>query len=331
MTQDAAELGALMPYERASQAYNRLAGVSISASSLRRLVDVEGTRWAEVEQQAAETAWKPPEKAAVAGPREMIEPDSPRMNMSMDGTFIYIRGEGWKEVKTATLSALVEDEVAQRRGKKGVSPERAMRLTNHSYRAGVWEVKAFEKQQWAEAKRRGVPAVKELLSINDGAVWIWRIVLTCYPQAIEIVDWWHALQRLWQVSRGVYGPESPVGTSWVKIQETALWHGDVEAVIAACQTLVPTQAEAIEYVRQSIGYFDTNRERMRYDAFRAAGYPIGSGAVEGGGCKMVVGGRMKQAGMRWSRRGARAILALRTALLSDRWHEVWAPSNRIAA
>ncbi len=329
--QDAAELGALMPYDRASHTYNRLTGVSISATSVRRIVDAEGTRWADVEQQAAETAWKPPEKEAVPAPRERVAPDSPRMNVSLDGTFINVRDEGWKEVKTSVLSAVVEDEVAEARGQDALSPKRAMHLTDHSYRAGLWDAKTLEKQQWAEAKRRGVPWVKELLSINDGAVWIWRIILTCYPHAIEIVDWWHALERLWQISRWVYGPGSPIGTAWVKIQETALWHGDVESVIAACQSLMPTQAEAVDYVRQSIGYFETNRERMRYAEFRAAGYPIGSGAVEGGGCKMVVGGRMKQAGMRWSRRGAGAVLALRTALLSGRWDEVWAPSNRIAA
>ena len=336
VVQDAAELGALMPYERASRTYNRIAGVAISANSIRRVVDVEGTGWARIEQQAAETTWKPPEKEAVPAPREMIQADSPRMNVSLDGTTIHIRGEGWKEVKTATFSALVEDEQARKRRKRrkkaaSSDSEPAVRLTQHSYRAGLWDARRFEKQQWAEAKRRGVPAAEELLSINDGAIWIWRIILTCYPQAIEIVDWWHAVERLWQVGHLVYGQDSSVGAAWVKIQETALWHGDVESVIEACQALMPARAEAIEYVRQSIGYFETNRERMRYAQFRAAGYPIGSGAVEGGGCKMVVGGRMKQAGMRWSRRGAQAVLALRTAWFSDRWDEVWARSNRSAA
>lgn len=61
---------------------------------------------------------------------------------------------------------------------------------------------------------------------------------------------------------------------------------------------------------------------MDYVRYRQAGYPVGSGSVESG-CKVVVQERMKQAGMRWSRKGAQAMLALRCVLLSDRWDEVW--------
>ena len=61
---------------------------------------------------------------------------------------------------------------------------------------------------------------------------------------------------------------------------------------------------------------------MRYPIFRQAGHPIGSGTVESA-CKVVVQERMKQAGMRWSRAGAQAMLALRSVLLSGRWQEIW--------
>ena len=61
---------------------------------------------------------------------------------------------------------------------------------------------------------------------------------------------------------------------------------------------------------------------MRYPEFRTAGCPIGSGTVESA-CKVVMQERMKQAGMRWSRTGAQAMLALRSVLLSERWQEVW--------
>ena len=62
---------------------------------------------------------------------------------------------------------------------------------------------------------------------------------------------------------------------------------------------------------------------MHYQHFRQAGYPLGSGTVEAA-CKLVMQARMKQAGMRWSRDGAQAMLALRSVLLSERWDELWA-------
>ena len=64
---------------------------------------------------------------------------------------------------------------------------------------------------------------------------------------------------------------------------------------------------------------DAISESIKYSQ---AGYPIGSGTVESA-CKVVVQQRMKQAGMRWSRSGAQTMLALRCALLSDRWHDTW--------
>jgi hypothetical protein len=89
----------------------------------------------------------------------------------------------------------------------------------------------------------------------------------------------------------------------------------------AVRQLYPKGTLMPEPVRQAIGYLFQNRRRMDYAAFRQAGYPIGSGAIESG-CKTVVQARMKQAGMRWSRQDAQAMLALRCLLLSDHWDEL---------
>jgi hypothetical protein len=70
-------------------------------------------------------------------------------------------------------------------------------------------------------------------------------------------------------------------------------------------------------------YFEPNARRMQYQAFREEGLPIGSGMVEGGACKALVGDRLKGTGMRWSRPGAQAMLTLRAELISQRWEEAW--------
>jgi len=53
---------------------------------------------------------------------------------------------------------------------------------------------------------------------------------------------------------------------------------------------------------------------------------IGSGPVEAG-CKVVVGQRLRGTGMRWSASGADAILAARTALLSNHPHLIAAAAK----
>ena len=150
--------------------------------------------------------------------REIAEPPSEVMNISMDGAIFNIRGEGWKEVKAVAVAAIghLTDRVT---GK--VTPL----LSDHSYRAGLWDATEFCQQQWAEACRRGVEKVGYLSSVNDGAAWIWNIVRMCYGNCVEILDWWHAVEKLWLIAQHHFDAESEQGTEWVSAPETALDRG----------------------------------------------------------------------------------------------------------
>ena len=79
---------------------------------------------------------------------------------------------------------------------------------------------------------------------------------------------------------------------------------------------------ASEILNAATTYFQTNFQRMLYAQFRSRSFFVGSGVVEAG-CKSVIGLRLKQSGMRWTVRGANAIIALRCAELSGRWEEFW--------
>jgi hypothetical protein len=65
-------------------------------------------------------------------------------------------------------------------------------------------------------------------------------------------------------------------------------------------------------------YFDRHRDRIRYDRYFAAGYPIASGVIEGA-CRHVVKDRMERARMHWTLPGAQALLNLRCVALNDEW------------
>ena len=65
---------------------------------------------------------------------------------------------------------------------------------------------------------------------------------------------------------------------------------------------------------------------MKYGSYRQQGLFYGSGVVEAG-CRAVIGKRLKQSGMFWSREGAENVLALRCALMSNRWDQCWDQIN----
>ena len=309
-------LGVEIPsYRRAADNYTQLTKVGVSKSKLADLVKEYGGHLV-VEQEAEAVAMvKPPAKDEVITEREMPQPDSEVMALSMDGALVNIVDEGWKEVKTVAISA-VESQINAATGE--LEPV----LSQHSYRAGLWEAKTFACHQWAEGCRRGLERASQIISVNDGAAWIWAIVLMCWAPCVQIIDWWHVVEKLWAAAAVLCDHDPHLTARWMKSQKTHLWHSQLRPILRVIRLACPRGQPLPDPVRAAVSYLFHHRHRMRYQHFRQAGYPIGSGTVESA-CKLVMQERMKQAGMRWSRDGAQAMLALRSALLSDRWDETW--------
>lgn len=297
-------------YRRAATAFGELTGVWLSKSSLQRLCQEAGEALVQQQAAAAQALQQVPKQEEVVVARPVVQPDSEVMSVSADGVMLHVCEEGWKEVKVVSISAVDADAT-------GVT------LSRHSYQAGLWDAPVFGQHLWAESCRRGLEHAKRVVCVNDGAVWIWNLMFMCFALRVEILDWWHAVERLWTIAQTALASER--ATAWVAQQKQQLAQDGLRQVWRAVRTLYPRGAPLPEGVRQAIGYLFHNRRRMRYQTFRQQGYPIGSGTVESA-CKVVVQQRMKQAGMRWSRKGAQAMLALRSALLSDRWHEIWRSS-----
>jgi hypothetical protein len=288
-----------------------LTHVPLSKSSLHRLVNQYGKVVGEKLEEEASAMVRVPSKDEPVVWRTLPEPDSPIMNVSSDGVLIHIIDEGWKEVKIAAVSAVTAT-VEEESGTQQIS------LTQHSYRAGLWEAAKFAPHLWAESCRRGLEKAEAVVSVNDGAPWIWAIVWMCFAQCTQILDWWHAVERLWTIASCAFGADRVAATLWVKTQKELLAQSNLHQVLRNTRTLFPRAKPVPEAVLQAASYFRHNWRRMAYKDFRQAGYPIGSGTVESA-CKLVVQQRMKQSGMRWSRSGAQAMLALRSVLLSQRW------------
>jgi len=114
-------------------------------------------------------------------------------------------------------------------------------------------------------------------------------------------------------------------SGWLAERLADLDRGDISGLLgAACSLQVPD--DKAKEVDKAMGYFETNRERMRYARFREQGLFVGSGAVEAG-CRAVVAQRLKLSGMRWGVPGATGIVTLRCQEASGRWEEVWVTSH----
>lgn len=160
----------------------------------------------------------------------------------------------------------------------------------------------------------------ETIAIGDGAAWIWKMFHINFPWAIQIVDFHHAAEHVAALAELV----SPRGSAkWKKLRRrwtAKLWNGNIDALVRSAQAAIPQSKS--RKARKALAYFTKNKSRMQYELFRKKGYFIGSGVVEAG-CKTLVAQRFKGAGMHWSRQGLKHILAIRTAILSNRYDQFW--------
>ena len=173
-----------------------------------------------------------------------------------------------------------------------------------------------------EAIRRGRAWALQVVRLIDGAAGLAKMGRLCFPTAIQIVDFYHALEHAGKVLAALLGSkEHPDDPTRLRRWAKQLLPDQVEKLLAQTREECAGKARAAA-VEKELGYFVNNVPRMQYGPFRRQGFFIGSGVVDAG-CKTVIGARCKQSGMFWGKQGAQNILALRCIHTSRRLEEFW--------
>ena len=185
------------------------------------------------------------------------------------------------------------------------------------YYCDIMEAEQFGRLLWATGIQNNVDTYEEVVFVSDGAVWIWRLVEHYFPQAVQIVDWYHACQYLAPIAEAAFGAGASHAQEWLTQVQTDLWEGRIQEVLLACRTFLP-HAHARPFAEKAITYYANNEKRMDYARFRQQGYLIGSGTIESA-CKQIAAARLKCSGARWTLAGVIATAKARAAWLSNAW------------
>ncbi len=172
---------------------------------------------------------------------------------------------------------------------------------------------------YAEAMRRGLRQAQTVIVLTDGQRYNHTIAQTHFPQAVHIVDLFHAYEHLTLLALLLWGPEAKAPKRWRDLLEA----GDISRLVCKAGQQLPASATSKKQMLKQLKYFENNARQMRYAEFREKKFFVGSGVVEAG-CRTVIGERLKLSGMRWSVRGANAIIALRCCIMSGRFEDFWA-------
>ncbi len=182
------------------------------------------------------------------------------------------------------------------------------------YTGTVNKIDQFSPQFTRFAEENGVNgSAQQVVFLADGAAWLWKMQERLCPNAICIIDFYHASEHLDAMINKLSFQNPDERQLFGKECRHLLELGDIEKL--ETQIYCKVSSENKEYIGKCLAYFTENADKMRYGLFKATGLFIGSGVIEAA-CKTIVGKRMKNAGMHWSKKNAEGVIALRCAIYS---------------
>jgi hypothetical protein len=295
-------LASKLPYEEASETFQRCTGMQFSAHSMHKsvnrvaegldILDVCPTK-VEVEEKIARIAegkrWRPVMMLTVDGAQEPVRPEpSPWKGK---------RGKGdWKEAKGFRLYLLDEDRIEHL-------------ISWHQI--GTCQDLAQALRTIKEAGL--IPEEKvRLCVVADGASWIWNVIKELFPTARQVLDFYHCSEYLHAVSAAQYGKGTEQAVEWVQATLVRLSLNEETNVIAGLKRMKPVSQEAAKLIENGIVHLSKNSDRLNYSSAKRGGYHIGSGAIESAN-KMICHVRLKRSGAWWYPTCANKILKVRCA------------------
>ncbi len=288
-----------MPFEQAAELLADLVGIRVSKATARRatLNNAQiGLRLDEAEQERLQQEL--PQAPAGAD----------KQQLSADGAMVHLVGGEWVEIKTLALG-----EVA--RNKRGEV------CTQHlSYFSRLAEATSFEQAALVETHRRGLEGAKEVCAVQDGALWLQGLVDYHRADAVRILDFAHASEYLNEIGQEVRAQGGHLPQWWLQGALHRLKHEGPSRVLRHLRGVAAHFPSAT--IQSHLAYLEKREGQMQDPSYQAAGWPIGSGSVESAN-KLVVGARLKGAGMRWQEQNVNPMLVLRNAVCNRRWSQTW--------
>jgi hypothetical protein len=308
---------AQLPYLESSQQLEELAGLRVESSQIQRLVQLLGP---------------PAQERLIRLPGPAAKP-VPQFYVSVDGTGVpMVSGElqgrvgrgadGKAKTREIKLAAIFTQTTTDPEGHPVRDPQSTTYLASFvcSDEFGVLARQA--------ALERGMAQACQVIYLGDGAAWVWEIARTCFPQAAQILDYYHASEHVTTLAKAVYA-DAGTAQNWAIRWQSLIYDSELDGMLAEVRQITGTTPS--DEAQGQLDYLERNRARMDYRRYRQQGWFIGSGVVEAG-CKRVIGQRLKQSGMFWTEPGATAVASLRCALLSaNGWDFLWSQPLLTAA
>jgi hypothetical protein len=319
--QAAVDLATEVPYETASTLFGRLSGITVSSERLHTLIQqvAEGLSVLEVAPSREEMERRVAQVAAGRFRR-------PVLLLGIDGAYVPSRPESARgrrpgQARQRARRARWQHEWREAKGLRFylLDGERIVHVLSWQQVQKEHEL-GEALQQVKDAGLIPAEAVR-LWVVCDGAEWIWKHVQALFPNACQVLDYYHCSESLHKVAKAQYG-QTFQALEWVEATLTRLYMGKVGTVLGGLRRMQPTSAEALKAMDNCWVYLHDHRGRTHYGTLRRGGYPLGSGGMESSN-KFICHVRLKRSGAWGYEESRHQMLALRCAKYNGTFDQVF--------
>jgi len=302
-------LGQRLPFSEASDYLGKLLKVQISHGTFQIFVEAIGKKIAKDEKKSVSAAID--ENGYIKNWDAASSLKKGAAYLEMDGTMACTREEGWKEVRNGVLFAQ-KDIVRPDKNHREIMKKKYFSVSNTSENA----LAEFKDRTSFEAYELGFHRYETPVILGDGAKWIWDYANVYHPDAIQILDYYHAADYLGSAFKSLKFEDEKLEKQEKDTLFDWLWDGKINVILDYLAKQTQT-----DNVANCLRYYKNNRHRMKYKYYRDKGLEIGSGAIESAH-KIIVHSRLKQAGMRWNKHNVQSMVSLRSKYLSGEWDQI---------
>jgi hypothetical protein len=300
-------------YQRAEIAFEKATGVFINDDTIRLATNHIGNLVFREDCRRAEASVG----AFLLGGSPYTHDRKGVLYIETDGAALNTRrkdndGSTWCENKLGVVFS--SDNIHSWTDKRGRRQRKINKREYVSYVGGVGE---FRKHLLACAMRNGYGLYRETVVLSDGATWIRNLVEEFFPDAQQILDFFHLCENVYEYAKHYFGTDESKYKPWAENIRDKLRKSRYPEVLHELET--HDKSNMGNCPVNLLGYITNNIKNIDYAAYEQKGYFIGSGAVESGN-KIVLQQRLKQAGMRWNVDTAQNLLTLKAKAESGLWH-----------
>jgi hypothetical protein len=298
-------------YQRAEEALS-LFGIETNDDTVKQVTNYVGNIVFQNDCDKASEAMENLETCRI----EIRKNKSGTLYIEADGAALNTReknadGSTWRENKLGEVFST--DNIYYWQDKRG---ETQHQINKKEYVSYLGSADEFKKHLFACAIKNGYGQYHKTIFIGDGATWIRNMVEELFPDAQQILDYYHLCENVNEYAKAKFSNDEHRWKTWAKRICDLLKDSRYESVLGELES-----TKDIKYGNCKInlyGYIQNNANNIDYKNYIENGYFIGSGAIESGN-KLVLQQRLKQSGMRWNPSTAQPLLTLKAKAESKLW------------